>query len=92
MSDRFETVPVEVDQIRKGQFGNVWGVLHPHATRRGFWIVVNSDFPYTTISLGRRQIESMPLMRDDYFPDGHPGIRYCRSLQAAIRSTGRSDR
>lgn len=84
------TVPVEVGQSRKGALGVVWGVLHPHARRRGFWICTTQDFAYDLATIGRRELEAMPLVPDTYWGQGgHPGISYWRSLEATSASVRR---
>jgi len=76
-----DVIPVEVDQVRRGQFGILWGVLKPHPRRKGFWLCASNEFPYDIIDAGRRALEEMPVVEPGYFKDGHPGISYWRSFQ-----------
>lgn len=76
------TVPVQAGQSRRGGLGVVWGVWKPHPTRPGFWICASQEFAYDLAHLGRRELEAMPLLPNEYWgPDGgHPGIAYWRQL------------
>lgn len=76
-------VPVEVGQSRKSVM-NVWGVLRAHPRRRGFFVCVASDFPYDARTIGRRELEEMPVAAPDYFGGGeHPGLGYWQSFEQA---------
>jgi hypothetical protein len=72
--------PVEVGQVRRGQFGINWGVIKAHPTRKGFWICASHEFPFDIITVGRRQLESLPLIPDGYYKEGHPGINYWQTF------------
>lgn len=87
MPDR---VPVETGQWRNAGWGSVLAVLGPHSRRRGWWLVVSSsDSPgYYVESVGRRYLESLPLVENlDYFGPGeqHPGERSVRNWAQLTR-------
>jgi hypothetical protein len=69
---------VEADQVRKGKYGVLWGVVYPHPRRKGFWVCASNEFPYDVIVAGRRELEAMPLLDDPkgYFTGPHPGVKY----------------
>lgn len=83
---------VEAGQWRRGAFGTVWAVLEPHPRRRGFWICVSSVFSYDVASIGRREVEAMPLVARNYFGAGetHPGEANVRALREMVATTRRS--
>jgi len=70
---------VEAGQWRKPTIG-VWAVLGPHPKRKGFWLIVRSNFPYRAGYVGRRELEALPIVSPDYFGRGkeHPGVAYQR--------------
>lgn len=86
-------VEISPDQVYRGNFGNMWGVIEAHPRRRGFWTVTNANFPYDIAVMGRRELEAMELLPDpaSYYRgrDGvHPGISYWRSFQKIAISYG----
>lgn len=87
-----KTVPVEARQWRRGDFGTIWAVIEPHPTRRGFWICVSHVFSYDVESIGRRELERMPVVTNrDFFGKGkpHPGAQSVEAMRSMMLSVER---
>lgn len=81
-----EKIPVEAGQWRRYAY-TIYAVYRP-AKRKGWWVLVSSEFPYPIFEEGRRAVEKMELVENaDYFGKGnpHPGVDYHEAIEKTRR-------